>query len=95
MLLAAKARAKNSGLEFSLTLEDIKIPEICPYLKIPLTRIIGEGVQWTNASLDRIDNSKGYTKDNIEVISFKANSMKQHASIEDLRSFSTYVLSRY
>jgi hypothetical protein len=35
-------------------------------------------------SVDRIDNSKGYHKDNVVVVSFKANMMKSSATLKEL-----------
>lgn len=46
-------------------------------------------------SIDRIDSTKGYTKDNIQVISSKANTMKSNASVEELRMFAYWVLREY
>lgn len=84
---SAKNNAVSKGREFSIEVCDILIPEKCPYLGIPLTNIQGDGRVWTNASLDRKDSSKGYTKDNIQVISILANCMKQHATEEQLLAF--------
>ena len=79
----ARKRAKDKGLEFSITHEDILIPEICPVLGIPLFRV--GGVKTANSpSLDRIDNSKGYIPGNVMVISYRANQLKNDASIEEL-----------
>jgi hypothetical protein len=46
-------------------------------------------------SLDRIVPSKGYTKDNVEVISQLANTMKNNASPELLINFAEEVLRRH
>ena len=35
-------------------------------------------------SIDRIDNSKGYTKENIMVVSNRANMIKNNATIDEL-----------
>jgi hypothetical protein len=78
---AAKARAKARGLDFTIEIKDIVIPDFCPLLNIPI--LIGKDKQ-NSPSLDRIDSSKGYTKDNIQVISWRANWLKNNATIEEL-----------
>lgn len=88
----AKNRSKRNGIEFNLELSDIVIPSHCKYLGIPLTKGWGKGIQLSNASIDRIDNTKGYTKDNIQIISRQANEMKRQSSIEDLIKFAKGVL---
>lgn len=88
----AKGRCKLSGLEFSISKEDIIIPEYCPLLNIKLD---SWGHKDYCPSLDRIDNTKGYTKDNIWVISFKANRMKNTATKEELLQFAESILNLY
>lgn len=91
---SAKTRAARSQIEFTLTREDIVIPKLCPYLEEPLTKIQGQGRVWSNASIDRKDNLKGYTPENIEIISCLANTMKNCASPEQLKKFAVNVLGR-
>lgn len=78
----SKYRAKKTGLEFNLSKEDIMIPLFCPVLNIPL-RIDNNKLCEDSPSLDRIDNSKGYIKGNVCVISWRANKLKSYGSIED------------
>lgn len=92
----ARNRASKSGIEFSILVEDIIIPEICPYLDLPLEVHKGSsGGRPNSPALDRIDNTKGYTKNNIQVISHLANQMKSSATIEQLLLFSSRVLETF
>lgn len=83
MLTAAKQRAKLKNLPFDLTIDDLNIPEICPLLNIPLTVALNK-TTGNSPSLDRIDNKKGYTKDNILIISWRANRCKTDMSLTEL-----------
>jgi hypothetical protein len=62
---------------------------------VELTNIIGQGRQQYNPSVDRIDSTKGYTPDNIWVISDLANRMKQEATREQLIMFAEGILKLY
>ena len=83
----AKERAKRFNLEFTITPEDIVIPFECPALKVPMIY----GTVYA-PSVDKINPEKGYTKENIQVISKKANAMKRNASEEELRNFARWAL---
>lgn len=92
----AKQRAKARGTEFSIEVSDIVIPDVCPVLGIKLNMNSGKSGAYKNSpSLDRKDNSKGYTPDNIWVISQEANAMKHSASPEELIKFANWVLNTY
>jgi hypothetical protein len=87
----ARERALAYGYEFDIQDSDIVIPERCPLLNVPF--ILGEkGNYEYTPTIDRIDNSKGYTKDNIWIITKKANAMKNSASFEELNTFCTNIL---
>jgi hypothetical protein len=89
LVSTAKGRAKRRGIPFSLTVSDLEVPDVCPYLKTPFIPKTMYAM-----SLDRIDNSKGYVKGNVEVISRKANTMKSNASTEELLEFAYTILER-
>lgn len=90
LLYFAKNRCKLSGLCFDITVEDVIIPRYCPYLGCELT--LDGGRKQTSASLDRIDNTKGYIKGNIQVISDLANRMKSNTTLEQLVTFAQNVI---
>lgn len=75
----AKVRAGKRNRDFTINIKDIIIPEVCPIFKLPFTSK-GE----YSPSLDRVDSSKGYIKENIQVISKRANTLKNNATIEEL-----------
>lgn len=92
MLSRAKRRAQLNGMDFNLVKEDIVIPEICPILEIPI--FVGTKGNYANSpSIDRVNSDRGYTKNNIRVISMLANTMKSNASPELLRKFSSNILT--
>lgn len=95
MLNQARYSAKRKNLPFNLDENDIVIPTHCKYLNILLTQNLGSGVVWSNTSLDRIDSSLGYVKGNVEVISRKANTMKNMATAEELVIFAKNILAIY
>lgn len=99
LLSNAKQRAAKRGYEFTLQNEDIIIPITCPILGIPITKnicvTIRSGPHNNSPSLDRIDNTKGYIKGNIQVISHQANTMKGNATPQELIKFAQWVLKTY
>lgn len=65
-----KANAKRRGKEFDLTFEQFK--QFC----LETNYIAGKGRTLLSYSIDRIDNTKGYTVDNIRVVTVTENSRK-------------------
>jgi len=90
----AKYRAKKDGIDFDISIDDIIVPEYCPYLGIKLTAKKGNKHSDALMSLDRIDSTKGYVKGNVEVISYKANRMKNNATKDELLVFAKNVIKR-
>lgn len=90
MLRKIRSRAKSRGQEFTLTVEDIIIPKICPILGIPLCTSDGRADD-ASPSLDRLDNTKGYVPGNVNVISWKANQIKSNATVAELRAIADWM----
>jgi len=82
LLNYARRNAKRRGEECTLRLSDIVIPERCPVLGFKLEHT---GHQDTSPSVDRIDSSKGYTPDNVWIISQRANRIKNNATLEEIK----------
>lgn len=81
--LNAKNRARIKGIPFSITKEDIVVPDICPVFGIPLARNVGEPGS-NSPSIDRIRPELGYVPGNIVVISHRANQLKSNATVGEL-----------
>jgi hypothetical protein len=95
LYINAKARAKKLGREFTITIEDIIVPPLCPVFGVPMERALGSiGAGEHSPTLDRIDSSRGYSADNIEVISYKANRLKSNGNLEDFRAIVRYLESK-
>lgn len=87
-----KSSAKKRNIEFTLKLTDmymLSYPLTCPILGIPLK--FNKGNPSDNSySVDRIDSSKGYSIDNIVIISFRANRIKNNATNTELTKLSQF-----
>lgn len=87
---AARARATKRGIPFTISIEDIVIPELCPILGIPIEYNKGKHAG-NSASLDRINPSKGYQKDNIAVISNRANRIKNDGTADEHQAIADWL----
>lgn len=89
----AKRRAKLGSLPFTITIEDIVIPHICPVLGIPITT--GLPANSPNLpSLDRFVPDLGYIPGNVTVISLGANSLKRDALVEEVALLHQWMLTQ-
>ena len=83
-------KMKERSNDVTLTAEELL--ELIPKdLKCPVfgTKFsFGKGHNWkykqNSMSVDRIDNNKGYHKDNVVIVSSKANTMKSSATLKEL-----------
>jgi hypothetical protein len=93
ILYRARQRAKRKGLECTLTLDDIPdTPEYCPvfpWIKLEKGAGKGRGFKAPIPSLDRINPLDGYHKDNIRIISWRANTMRSDGGIREFEALIT------
>lgn len=92
----------NNRKECEITIEELKnVWEkqngVCPYTKIKLTLPISSSnpnpdICYKMASVDRIDSSKNYTKDNIQFVSRNINYAKSNMSHESMMDFMKLIL---
>lgn len=75
-------------------LRSLDFPDVCPVLGIPLTYTFGKGqAQDSSPSFDQKIPGGGYTKENIQVVSWRANRIKndgtpeEHQKIADFYKF--------
>ena len=99
MLQSAKKRALKGNLPFEI---DIKFL-VEKFYNLKKCPVLGTDIDWqsknqlhhNSPSLDKIIPIYGYTKDNTQLISCKANTMKQNASPEELLKFSNYYINMF
>lgn len=87
-----RSSAKKRNIEFTLTVVDLynlSFPISCPVLGIPLYFNRGKATD-NSISIDRILSDKGYTIDNIIVISQKANRIKNNGTPEELEKIAKF-----
>lgn len=84
---AAQTRARKKGLPFDKEIPALFLPDICPVLGIKLVygRLTGTPSP-TSPSLDRICPELGYVASNLRVISNRANTLKNNATLEEIRA---------
>lgn len=86
---SCRKRAKKTGIAFDIEETDIIIPKLCPILEVPLVYCGPDKANWP--TVDRIDNTKGYLKGNISVISYRANSLKSDALVWQIENLLAYM----
>ena len=91
MMRDARRRAKDKKLPLDIDLDYVRsiVTNICPIFGTPLDWSCGRSdipsPVANSPSLDRIDPSKGYIKNNVWIISHRANQIKSDASHEELK----------
>lgn len=99
--LCARDRSKRSGkIEFSITFEDVvnlwkKQNGLCSLSGIKMTYELQNGRTPTNVSIDKIDRTKGYTIDNIQLVCMACNQIKSDLSEREMYEFCKEIVRHY
>jgi hypothetical protein len=98
ILRGVRVRARKGGLTYNLDAAFLKTllekqHGLCAISGVPLTFTKGQGHIYTNASVDRIDSAKGYTKDNVQLVANQVNTMKSNLSIDQLIDWCKFVIN--
>jgi hypothetical protein len=72
-----KCNAKRRGKDFNITIDQFR--EFCAK-----TGYLTKGKRGMNATIDRIDNSKGYHIENIQLLTLKQNVSKYYEEDREL-----------
>lgn len=83
-LVAIKTSADSRGIDFDLSFRKVRqllTTKRCYISGVKLNRIQNDPNQLT---FDRLDNTKGYTDDNVVACSLRMNRLKDSLTIEDI-----------
>jgi hypothetical protein len=92
MVANSRRRAKEKNLDHNIDVAYLRsiCPSHCPYLGVKLRWEVQDGLGMkakafhNSPSLDRIDGSKGYVRGNVAIVSYRANTIKQDATEQEL-----------
>lgn len=96
----ARFRGRKRGIPATITPADIVWPSHCPVLGLALDYPERSGRRKDQCakpnwpSLDRWDNTKGYVPGNVFVISFRANSLKNGLTRQEVLEIARYVMTK-
>lgn len=85
-----KAQAKRVGWEWNLSFGDLDWPTHCPILGIELD-YFAEGRQENSPSFDQIIPGKGYITGNVQIISWRANRIKNDGTADEHEAIANYL----
>jgi hypothetical protein len=96
---SARQRAKLKDLPFDIDsaylLSIYPADGVCPVMGIKMkfgfTPTKRSGGNPDSPSLDRLDPNKGYVKGNVVWMSFRANAIKQNASLEEIQAVARFM----
>ncbi|MCR4308178.1 MAG: hypothetical protein NUV80_06490 [Candidatus Berkelbacteria bacterium] len=87
---AKRKNAKRDGIEWLIEFGELDWPSRCPILNLELD-YFAEYRKEESVSFDRIDSSKGYIKDNVQIISWRANRIKNDGTASEHRKIADFL----
>lgn len=93
LLMKRWRRVKGTDIPFTITEKDVIIPTHCPVLGIPLLIRPSMKDRERSAVIDRINPKRGYVPGNIVVISYRANRIKNDATLKELKALVRWLKS--
>lgn len=85
-----KANALHTGYTWEIKFGDLVWPSHCPILGLELD-YFAEVAQENSPSFDRIDSNLGYVAGNVEIVSWRANRIKNNGTAEEHRRIADYL----
>lgn len=85
-----KTNATKIGYEWTIVFGDIEWPTHCPVLGLELD-YFAEGRQENSVSFDRINPNKGYIPDNVIIVSWRANRIKNDGTAEEHEAIAKFL----
>jgi hypothetical protein len=96
MFRGVRSRAAKRGIQFTLAMSDVVIPDTCPCCATKMEMRSGPAVNGplpNSPSLDRLDATQGYVPGNVAVICWRCNNLKRDATADELRTILTWMES--
>lgn len=87
---AKKVNALRTGYSWNISFGDIQWPTHCPILGIELD-YFSPYCSENSPSFDRINSSMGYEKGNVQILSWRANRIKNNGTAEEHRKIADYL----
>jgi hypothetical protein len=88
-----KANATKAGHEFTIPFGHIEWVPTCPILGLELD-YFAEKTQENSPSFDRLDPTKGYVSGNVQIVSWRANRIKNDGTSEEHERIAQYIRER-
>lgn len=85
-----KSNSKAKGIEFTIHFGELEWNSHCPVLGMEID-YFADGRQENSPSFDRVDPTKGYIKGNVQIISWRANRIKNDGSAEEHQRIADYL----